>query len=63
MKLFHLTPGGIADAFAVNLRGNKQNTKITFFTINTDNHTTDGLAVLHNSVGFSSINGLLYCFA
>ena len=56
MKLFDLTPCGIANAFAVNMGRNKQKFQVSSFAIYLDHGTADRLSVTEDPVGFIYID-------
>ena len=51
------------DSFAVNTRRYKQQVKITMHSVYPDDHTANRLAVLHDPVCLTAVDGLIDCFA
>ena len=56
VQLFHSTPRGVADAFAMRFWGDKQEIEIAHLTLYFDYDTANRLPILHDSIGFTTVN-------
>lgn len=61
MHFFHFTPCCITNPLTINIRKNKQQVKLTTFTICPDNNISDKFFILHNSICLTTVNRFLYC--